>query len=435
MNETDQTITSSIRRHLWGGGLFLCSLLAFMTGWAAWMEISGAIIAPGAIMVETNVKTIKHKEGGIIGRILIKNGDLVSSGDLLIRLDDAVTRANLAVVYKQIDELTATEARLVAERDGLDEIAFPATLSDRIKDPAIARIVTDQKQWKMARTSAFSGRIDQLTEQVNQLESQIVSLNIQSTAKADEIALVSQELDSLEILSRKKYVANNRVLAVRREKARLTGEHGALLQEATRTGLAISERKIQVLQMREDNLADILQQLNTTRSELAQLEEQKLVAEDQLSRMNIRAPRDGYVHQLSVHTKGGYIASGEPVMQIVPKEDSLVIETQVAPTDVDQIYSGQPAIVRLPGLNQRTTPELKGIVTTVSAETSQDEVTGLPYFTVRMKLAEGEEARVTDSFLLPGMPVEALIRTTDRTILSYLLKPLHDHIVHAFREE
>ena len=283
MNETDQAITSSIRRHLWGGGLFLCSLLAFMTGWAAWMEISGAIIAPGAIMVETNVKTIKHKEGGIIGRILIKNGDLVSSGDLLIRLDDAVTQANLAAVYKQIDELTATEARLVAERDGLDEIAFPATLTDRIKDPAIARIVTDQKQWKMARTSAFSGRIDQLTEQVNQLESQIVSLNIQSTAKADEIALVSQELDSLEILSRKKYVANNRVLAVRREKARLTGEHGALLQEATRTGLAISERKIQVFQLREDNLADILQQLNTTRSELAQLEEQKLVAEDQLS--------------------------------------------------------------------------------------------------------------------------------------------------------
>ncbi|MCP4385015.1 MAG: HlyD family type I secretion periplasmic adaptor subunit [Hyphomicrobiales bacterium] len=435
MNTTDQSIARSIRRHLWGAGLFLCGLLAFIVGWAAWMQISGAVIAPGAIVVETNVKTLKHKEGGIVGEILVQNGDLVKAGDLLLRLNDAATRANLAVVSKQLIEQMAMEARLIAERDGQQEIANPASLEERSEAPDIARILAGQRQLKEARAAGLAGRIDQLNEQINQLKSQISSLEMQTRAKADELRLIKFELVGLEKLLKQHYVSANRVLAMRRDKTRLVGEHGALKAEATRAELAISERRVQILQLQEDYQADILQQLQETRSEIARLAEQKVAAEDQLSRMDIRAPRAGYIHQLNVHTRGGFISPAEPILLIVPKEDSLIIETQVAPTDVDQIFAGQEATIRLPGLNQRTTPELKGSVVTVSAETTRDETTGASFFTARLRLAAGEERKISGNILLPGMPVEALIKTNDRTILSYLVKPIRDQIAHALREE
>lgn len=435
MNETDRTIAGSIRHHLWGAGLFLCALLVFLIGAAAWMQIAGAVIAPGAIVVETNVKTIKHKEGGIVDEILVRNGDLVEAGDLLLRLDDAVTRANLAIVSKQIDELTATEARLLAERDGEEQIAFPDALARKAHDPEIGRILDGQRRLMRARTAGLEGRIQQLEEQIKQLGAQIDSLDIQITAKGDEITLIKTELEGLEGLLEDHYVSANRVLAVRRDRTRLSGEHGALMEERARAELAISERRVQILQLKEDARADVLRQLQETRSETARLSEQRVAAEDQLSRMDIRAPRSGYVHQLNIHTKGGFISPAEPILLIVPKEDNLIIETQVAPTDVDQLFAGQEATIRLPGLNQRTTPELKGRVVTVSAETSRDEMTGAAFFTARLKLQLGEEEKVSGNILLPGMPVEALITTDNRTILSYLVKPIQDQIARALREE
>lgn len=434
MNETDTAISESIRRHLWGAGLFLCALLAMLVVWAAYLQISGAVIAPGAIVVETNVKTIKHKEGGIVAGIFVDNGDLVEAGDLLLRLDDAVTRANLAIIAKQLDELVAMEARLIAERDG-SGVVFPEALMTRSHRPEVKRIIDGQRQLRQARVAGLKGRIGQLKEQIGQLQRQIESLAVQTTAKSDEIELIVTELTGLERLLENQYVSTNRVLAVRRDKTRLSGEHGALQAEVARAELAISERQVQILQIREDHRAEILQQLQETRAEIARLSEQKVAAGDQLSRMDIRAPKAGYVHQLNVHTRGGFISPAEPILLIVPKEDSLIIETQVAPTDIDQIFAGQQATVRLPGLNQRTTPELKGRVTIVSAETTRDEATGANYFTARLKLNPGEEKRISGTILLPGMPVEALIRTQDRTILSYLVKPIHDQIARAFREE
>lgn len=435
MNDVDHSIAKSIRWHLWGAGLFLISLLAFLVGWAAWMQISGAVIAPGAIVVETNIKTLKHKEGGIVSEIRVQNGDLVKAGDLLLRLDDVATRANLAVVSKQLDELIALEARLIAERDGLETFDYPVSLFARSGVPEIARILAGQRQLMEARAAGLAGRVDQLNEQIKQLRNQISSLELQSSAKSEESRLIETELTGLEILLKDQYVSANRVLAMRREKTRLTGEHGALTAEAARAELAISERRVQILQLRKEHQADILQQLQDTRSQIARLSEQKVAAEDQLSRMDIRAPRAGYIHQLNVHTRGGFISPAEPILLIVPKEDSLIIETQVAPTDVDQIFAGQTATIRLPGLNQRTTPELRGKVVTISAETTRDETAGTSFFTARLRLLAGEEQKISGNILLPGMPVEALIKTNDRTILSYLVKPVSDQITHAFREE
>ncbi len=435
MSDTVDILRRSIGRHLWGAGLFLTALLAFLFGWSAWMEVSGAVISPGAIVVETNVKTLKHKEGGIVSEILVRNGDLVEAGDLLLRLDDAVTRANLAVVSKQLDELEATEARLIAERDGETVIEFPEHIARRHAEPDIHRILTGQNQLKEARFAGLSGRVRQLEEQINQLGSQIENLNVQAAAKAEEKDLIDMELSGLTKLLENNYVSNNRVLAVRRDKTRLRSEHGALLAEAARAELEISERRIQILQLQEDQRAETLQKLQETRSEIARLTEQKVASEDQLSRMDIRAPRSGFVHQLNIHTRGGFISPAEPILLIVPKEDTLLIETQIMPTDVDQVFTGQQATIRLPGLNQRTTPELKGQVLNVSAETTRDEVTGISFFTARLRFKEGELAKIDENILHPGMPVEALIQTGDRTILSYLVKPMRDQIAHAMREE
>ncbi len=435
MNDTDTALAASIRRHLWGAGLFLCGLLAFLVGWAAWMSISGAVIAPGSIVVETNVKTLQHREGGIVKDILVKNGDRVEAGDLLIRLDDTVTRANLAMVSKQLDELWATEARLLAERDATEEIRFPKGLLDRADQDEVADILNGQRALITARRASLDGRVDQLQEQINQLESQAEGLRVQSQAKVDEIELIEEELSGLEILLENSFVSQNRVSAIRREKTRLTGEHGSLISDTARIGQAVSERRIQILQRQDDYRAEILQQLHEVRSEIGRLEEQRVAANDQLSRVDIRSPRDGYVHQLKIHTRGGVIAPAEPVLLIVPETDRLLIEARVSPIDIDQLYPGQTATIRLPNFDQRTTPELQADVLTVSAETSQDEVTGESFYTARLQLADGEESKLGDNVLVPGMPVQTMITTQYRTILSYMVKPIQDQIAHALREE
>ncbi len=434
MNEADTNIAKSIQRHLWGAGLFLIGVLVFLAGWAAWMEISGAVIAPGVIAVETNLKTLKHKEGGIVRQILVQNGDLVEAGDLLLRLDDAVTSSNLAVVNKHLDELLAQEARLTAERDGNYVIENHPSLLDRKLEPDIARIISVEWQLKAAREAGLAGRIHQMEEQIRQFENQIGSLEMQTLAKAEELQLIRFELVLVK-LQKQPHVPTNRVLSMRRDKTRLIAEHGALKTETAKVKIAISERQLQILQFQEDFQADILEQLQKARSEISRLSEQKVAAEDQLSRMKIKAPRAGYVHQLNVHTHGVYISPAEPIMLIVPKEDALIIETQIPPINVHQVFTGQQVTVRFPGLNQRTTPELQGEVVTVSAETIRDETTGLNHFTARLRLLAGEEKKISGNVLSPGMPVEALIKTADRSILSYLVKPIQDQIAHALREQ
>lgn len=435
MNDTDNALAKSIRRHLWGAGLFLCGLLAFLVGWASWMSISGAVIAPGAIVVESNIKTVQHREGGIVKDIMVKDGDRIEAGALLIRLDDTVTRANLATVNKQLNELLATEARLLAERDDRRGIRFPQDLLSRSEQQEIAEILDGQRALMSARRAGLDGRVDQLQEQINQLESQSNGLHIQIKAKVEEIDLIAEELEGLEILLESNFVSQNRVSATRRQRTRLNGEHGQLITETARIGQAVSERRLQILQRQEDYRAEILQHLHEVRSEIGRLEEQRVAASDQLSRVDIRSPRDGYVHQLRVHTRGGVIAPAEPIMLIVPETDRLLIEVRVPPIDIDQLYPGQTATIRLPNFDQRSTPELEADVMTVSAETSRDEVTGETFYTARLQLAEGEENRLGQNVLMPGMPVQALIATQDRTILSYMVKPIRDQVAHALREE
>ncbi|CTQ47571.1 HlyD family type I secretion periplasmic adaptor subunit [Roseibium aggregatum] len=425
----DDMLRHTVRNHMLFALLLTIVIIGGIGGWAAFTEISGAVVSSGTIVVESNIKQVQHREGGIVRDIRVKNGDVVEAGDLLIRLDDTVTRANLAVVTKQLTDLTAQELRLAAERDDLRTIEWPEQRMTSLGD-----VERGQQLLLEARQNSKEGRKNQLEEQIRQFNKQTEGLEAQVAAKTSEIELIGEELDDLGGLLDKQLVSKSRVTALRREKARLDGEYGDLIAQIARTREAISERHIQILQIEETYRAEVLENLQEVRSRIAQLEEQKIAAEDELTRVDILAPRNGYVHQLAVHTIGGVIAPGETIMQIVPREDQLIVETQVRPVDIDQMSPGQQARVRFPSFDQRTTPELNAELLTISADLNQDERTGMSFYVARLVIDESELTKLGDQALVPGMPVETFLQTGDRTVLSYLVKPIRDQIAHALRE-
>jgi len=430
---SDHLLAGSIRKHLVFALALVVLLVGGVGGWAANTEISGAVVASGTVVVESNTKQVQHREGGIVREITVRDGDTVKAGDLLIRLDDTVTRANFTVVLKQLDELFAQEARLLAERDGTELIEF--TLKDGAVADAPKSIIEDSQIRLMeARRNSLMGRKQQLGEQIRQLEKQIDGLQVQSLATQEEIELVDDELVDLEDLLQQQLVAKQRVSSLRREKTQLEGAHGGLLSEIAQTYEAISERKIQILQIEAESRAEVLELLQEVRSRIAQLEEQKIAAEDELARVEIRAPSSGYVHQLAQHTLGGVVGPGETLMLIVPKEDLLVVEARIQPANIDQLLPSQHARLRFPSFDQRATPELEARLLTVSADLTIDETTGLGYYTARLTIPEVELVKLNGKQLMPGMPVEAFLKTDDRTVLSYLVKPVRDQIAHALKE-
>lgn len=428
-----RAIISSLRGYLLFA-LFVCiGLVGGLGGWAYFANISGAVVTSGRVVVESNVKEVQHREGGIIKSILVENGDQVEVGDILITLDDTVTRANLSVVLKQLTELMAQEARLVAERDGADAIEFNPP--EDIDAASWEDVAQGQALLFEARRNSVSGRQQQLREQMRQYDQQIEGLQAQLNSKASEISLIKEELVDLSALLEKQLVAKSRVTALRREQARLGGQHGQLLSQIAQVREAISEREIQILQIEETYRADVLENLATVRSQIAQLLEQRIAAEDELRRIEIRAPQSGYVHQLAVHTQGGILGPGETAMLIVPGEDLLLVEAKVRPVDVDQLRVGQMARVRFPNFDARTTPELNASLSTVSADLSEDERTGEGYYTARLRISDEELEKLGRNSLVPGMPVEAFVTTEERSVLSYLVKPVVDQIAHAMREQ
>lgn len=424
---TDDILRRTIRRHLLIAAVAALVVVGGIGGWAAIAEISGAVVTPATVVVQSNVKHVQHREGGIVKEIRVRDDDIVSAGDLLIRLDDTVTRANLAAITKQLGELKAQEARLVAERDIRKHISFS---DDDIPDD----IKRGQQLLMEARQASIAGRKDQLQEQIRQFNKQAEGLQAQLDAKESEIKLIDEELADLDALLEKQLVSKSRVSAQRRERARLQGQYGSFLSEIARIQEGISERKIQILQIEESYRAELLENLHETRSQIAQLEEQKIAAEDKLTRIDIRAPQDGYVHELAVHTIGGVVTAGEILMSIVPRADRLVIEAKVKPVDIDELTPGQEATVRFPSFDSRTTPELKAKLLTVSADLTMDQRTGSGYYTARLTIDDDELTRLEGKVLVPGMPVEVFMKTQDRTVLSYLIKPVSDQIAHAMRE-
>jgi HlyD family secretion protein len=425
----------SMRRHLVAAIVVVLTLVVGVGGWAATTAISGAVVASGSVVVDSNVKKVQHPTGGIVGELLVRDGDRVHAGDIVVRLDETVTRANLAIVTKGLNELTARKARLESERDGLDTITFPAQLVADAADPDRAAAMDSERKLFNLRKTARSGQKAQLRERIAQLGEEITGLTAQQNSKAKEIALIERELAGVRELWKQNLVPLTRLTALEREAARLDGERGQLIAAAAQANGKIAETELQILQIDQDIASDVAKELREVDGKIGEFVERKVTAEDQLKRTDIRAPQDGTVFQLAVHTVGGVITAGDPIMLIVPDADNLSVEVKVNPQDIDQLQLNQKAVLRFSAFNARSTPEIEGTVTRISADTSTDQRTGQNYYTIRIAMAADQVERLGDVKLLPGMPVEAFVQTGDRTMFSYLIKPLHDQFVRAFREK
>jgi HlyD family secretion protein len=425
----------SIRRHI-VAGVAIVAILAFgFGGWASTAEISGALIAQGSVVVDSNVKKVQHPTGGVVGEVRVRDGDRVKAGDILIRLDETVTRANLAIVTKGLMELYARKARLAAERDSAAVVAVPKELADRLDDPDVMDALSSERKLFDLRRKARLGQKDQLQQRINQLQEQITGLTAQQAAKAKEMSLFEQELKGVRDLWQKNLVQLNRLTSLEREEARLEGERGQLVAAAAEAKGKIAETELQILQVDQDLSSDVAKELRETDSKIGEYVERKVTAEDQLKRTDIRAPQDGVVFQSTANTVGGVITAGDTIMLIVPQADNLMVEVKVDPKDIDQIQFGQPVVLRYSAFNMRTTPELNGTVVRIAADTTTDQRTGQTYYLVRIAMTADEVARLGDVRLTPGMPVEAFIQTGERTLVSYLVKPLHDQLMRSFREK
>ena len=400
--------------------------LTFGVGvWATTTEISGALIAPGTVVVESNIKKVQHPTGGVVGELRgSSDGDRVKAGDLLVRLDDTVTKANLAIVTKTLTELIARKARLSAERDGSEHIKFPEELMQQASVPDVAQVLAAETKLFDLRRSARAGQKSQLHERINQANEEIVGFSAQKAAKDKEIDFIENELTGVRELFQKNLVPITRLSQLEREATRLGGERGQLIAATAQAKGKIAELRLQIIQVDQDLSSEVAKEMREIDARVGEFVERKVSALDQLKRTDIRAPQDGTVFQSTVHTIGGVIPAGEPIMMIVPDSDKLTVEAKVNPQDIDKVQIGQSATLRFSAFNFRTTPEIFGSVSQVSADITTDQRTNQSYYTIRIAMPAEQVARLGDVKLVPGMPVEAFVKTGDRTVMSYLMKPL-----------
>jgi HlyD family secretion protein len=425
----------SIRYHVVAGIGVVIILVGGVGGWASNAPISGALIAPGALVVDSNVKKVQHPTGGVVGEVRVRDGDRVSAGDVVVRLDETVTRANLAIVTKGLTELYARKARLAAERDGANSVPMPKELVVNADSPDVAEAMSSERKLFDLRRTARSGQKAQLAQRVAQLQEEIIGVTAQQKSKTQEIVLINRELAGVKDLWEKKLVPLNRLTQLEREATRLDGERGQLIASGAQAKGKIAETELQIIQIDQDLGSEVAKEMREIDGKIGEFVERKITAEDQLKRIDIRAPQDGFVFQSTVHTIGGVITAGDAIMMIVPAADNLMAEAKVDPKDIDQLQLGQSVVLRFSAFNQRTTPELNGTLTRISADASSDQRTGQSFYVIRVAMSAEEIGRLGDVKLTPGMPGEAYVQTGERTMISYLMKPLHDQLMRAFREK
>lgn len=427
----------SIQRYLLAGTILVLLVTFGIGGWAATTELSSAVVAPGVLVVDSSVKKVQHPTGGVVGELRVRDGDHVRAGDILVRLDETQTLAAATIITKSVDELMARQARLETERDNISELAFPAALLDRARDPAsdAARAISAERSLFDLRRQARDGQKSQLKERSAQLQEEIKGYQGQVEAKKKEVEFIQQELGGVRTLWEKNLVPISRLTALERDAARIEGERSQLSGMIAQAKGKTAEIQLQIMQVDQDLRSEVGKDLVEARSKISELAERKIAAVDQLQRIDIRAPQNGVVYQLSVHTVGGVIAPGEQIMLIVPDADTLAVEVKIAPQDIDHVHVGQPAILRFSAFNQHTTPEITGAVSVISPDLTQDQRTGTSFYTTRIALKPEELERLGSVKLIPGMPADAYIQMGERTALSYLMKPLRDQAARAFKEK
>lgn len=433
MNQTvDPNKRWSTRGPMTLGLLALLLLVGGFGTWAVMAQITGAVIASGQIEVDRNRQVIQHPDGGVVAEIVVDEGDTVAEGDLLIRLDASILQSELAVVEGQLFEIMARRGRLDAERDGVDDISFDPVL---VAAPTGPELMEGQKRLFEARLESTERATEQLDIQRAQIASQLEGIAAQQSALATQSTLLGKELGDQQKLLDQQLVQASRVLALQRDEASLLGRMGELTAAAAQAAERMTEIEIQVLTLATTRREEAITRLRDLQYNELELSERRRTLTRQLDRLDMRAPVSGIVYGLQVFAPRSVIRPADPVMFLVPQDRPLVIATRVRPTDIDQIHLGQDVTLRFSAFDQRRTPELMGTVTLVSADIFQDDATGMSYYQTEVQLNEGEIARLPeDMILIPGMPVEAFVRTADRSPMDYLLKPLADYFAKAFRE-
>ncbi|WP_352536764.1 HlyD family type I secretion periplasmic adaptor subunit [Mesorhizobium sp. M0029] len=416
------------------GAAVTVMLLAGGGLWLGLTKIAGAVIAPATVVIESNIKKVQHLTGGTIGGIFAQDGDHVRAGDVMARLDDTLTRANLQIISKDLDRATVRLVRLEAERQGLSEMQLPFSLQARMGEPELAALVDGERTLFDSRATALNGQKAQLQSRSKQLERQVEGLKAQQTAEEQSVVLLDGDLVDVQALFTKKLVSKERLSNIRLDATRAHGESGRLAAAVAEAQARISETELQILQLDEQRRSDVTSELRETEAKQTELSERKVVAQDELAKTTIRAPQSGTVQESSIHTIGGVIAAGEVLMMIVPDTGNLVVDALIAPSRIDDVRPGQRVSIRFPAFDAGTTPACQGSVKRISADLIKDQQRQLSYFSARINVEDKSTCLTDAKVLKPGMPAEVHISTDEHSVWSYLLKPLTDQMSRAFRE-
>ena len=401
-------------------------------GWAAFAPIDGAAYAPGEVTVESQNKSVQHLEGGIIAEILVGNGDLVEPGQPLLNLDRTQPQAQLDVARTQYMANIVREARLLAQRAGAGSIAWPAVLDQR--DPAAREEIDAQTYIFETRKTALEGNIEVLEQRIGQLENRVVGMEAARAARLLLADSFEAELEDTRELLEQGFSDRIRLRELERNFANSSGEAAELAANIASTEVQIGETILQIQQVEKDSSNEVAAELAETRTNLNDLQERIIALEDVVARTVIRAPDGGFVTGMQTHTVGGVISPGMIIAEIVPEDDELVIEAQVSPNDIDRVALNQEANIRFSAFGNMT-PTIYGEVTNLSADSFQDQNTGISYYTAEIMVTPDGMDDLGDLVLMPGMPAEVFITTGERTFLQYLFKPFSNAVARSFRED
>ena len=403
--------------------------------WACIAPIDSAAVAPGVVMVESNRRAIQHLEGGIVRDILVEEGSHVTAGETLVRLEDTRAKAQLNILQSDLDSNLAVQARLIAERDGHKTIQFPQELIDRVNERGDQAMLAAQENLFKARQAAISGQKAILEQRIEQFKEQITGFQSLQHSKEQQLATIKDELAGLTGLLEDGYVTKSRVLALQREAARLEGETGDHVASIARAEQGIGEARLQGYQLDKQHQEEVAKELRDVQEKVVEAREKVIASEDVMRRIDLVAPVSGTVLNLAVHTRGGVIAPGATVMEIVPENDKLVLEVQVSPLDIDTIHIGDKVAIHISAADTRLTPTIFGTLETISADRITDQRNGQAYYKGRVVITQEQLDRLGDHKLHSGMAVEAMINRGQQTVIHYLLKPLIDSLTRSFKEK
>jgi HlyD family type I secretion membrane fusion protein len=418
------------------GYAVLVLLVGGIGAWSVQARISGAVIASGLIQVENNQQVIQHPEGGVVGEILARDGDVVRAGDIILRLDDRLFQADLSITTNQLNEVRTRKGRLIAERDGAQEITFAQQLLDQSSyDPEVAALMEGQSRLLEARRMSLAQQTTQIEEQIAQARDQIEGVRAQIAATEDQTDLLSGELGDLQSLLDRGLAQASRVTALQRERSRLLGVAGQLNATVAQLEGTIAGFEIEKLRQRGAQREEAITQLRDLSVQEFELAARELSARERLSKMEVRAPVSGVIHGSRVFALQAVVTPADPMMFIIPQDQPLVVSARIEAIHIDQVHVGQEAALRFVAFDQRNTPEIFGAVSRLSADAFTDEMTGVTYYQAELLPFPEELTKLQGQTLLPGMPVEAFIKTAERSPLSYLVAPLAEYFYRAFRED